>query len=120
MVIDRSAVLPTAVVALALLLVVSGSNAAGAETVAVFVMVPVAEPLTVLVTLKVAAAPEFRLTVVLMFPVPELAPQAFGGGVPTLVVMVHVQETDPKVAGKVSVTEAPATRSGPPFVTTIV
>jgi hypothetical protein len=46
-VIDRSAVLPTAVSAVALLLAVFESNAAGAETDAVFVMVPVAELLTV-------------------------------------------------------------------------
>jgi hypothetical protein len=114
-VIERSAVLPTDVVAVAELLVPSGSFVvAGADTVAVLLIVPVADAPTVPVAVNVAFAPLFRFTVVLMFPLPEAAPH-----VPAPVI-AHVHVTPVTVAGKESWTVAPDTEFGPPFVTTIV
>src|SRR5688572_17968124 len=73
---DRSAESLTAVEALAESLAEAGSTVvAGAVTVAVLLMVPVAPALTVVVTAKIALAPLFRLTVVLILPLPLAAVQ---------------------------------------------
>jgi hypothetical protein len=113
--------LPIVVVAVALLFPPTGSFVlGGAVTVAVFVTVPVFDARRTAVTVNVAAAPEFSVTVVLMFPEPLALPHAFAGGAPT-VLAVQVHEIVENVeAGKVSRTAAPVTRSGPPLVTTIV
>src|SRR5688572_9309114 len=108
----------TVVVAVSLLLAVTGSKVvAGAVTVAVLLMVPVALGLTVVVTAKIALAPLFRLTVVLILPLPlaavQLLPTATG-------VTTQVQVTPVREAGKVSATAAFVTPSGPLFVTSIV
>jgi hypothetical protein len=106
----------TAVVAVAALLEVSGSCAdAGAETVAVFEIEPVALVLTVAVTRNLAVAPLARSTVVEMLPMPVAPPQ-----LPDPTVIVHVQEMLDREDGNVSATLAPVTSWGPPFVTSIV
>jgi hypothetical protein len=113
----RSAVAPTVLVAVELLFELVGSLAlAGADTVAVLLMLPVALPLTVPVAVNVAVAPLFRLTVALMLPEPlagQLLPAATGE-------TAHVHVTPVTMDGKVSATVAPVTALGPLFVTRIV
>ena len=85
----------------------------GIATVAVLVMVPVAEGLGVTVRLKVAVPPSSRSTLVLMLPTPFAAVQTE----PADGVQVH----DPlvKTARRVSVTGTPKTSFGPLLRTTI-
>src|SRR5229473_3294657 len=84
----------------------------GAVTLAVLLRLPVAEAEMLAVTVYVAIPPFARLTVVLMLPVPLVTPQLAAG--------VHVQVALLMPAGSVSVTVAPVTASGPPFVTVMV
>ncbi len=86
----------------------------GAVTVAVLEIETVAEEATVPLATKVALLPVGRLTVVEILPEPEAEAQLPPGWA------THVHETPVNVAGNVSVTEAPITSEGPPFVTTIV
>src|SRR5258708_7664052 len=85
---------------------------AGAVTLAVLLRLPVAEAEMLAVTVNVAIPPFARLTVVLMSPVPLVTPQLAAGA--------HVQVALLMPAGSVSVTVAPVTASGPPFVTVMV
>jgi hypothetical protein len=86
----------------------------GAETLAVFAIVPSASSATVAVNVKVAELPLVKLTVVLMLPVPAAAPQLE----PFVAVQVHVALVN--LAGNVSTTGALVTLLGPLLVTTIV
>ena len=120
LVIDRSAWVPTLVVAVALLLLGVGSDVpVGVLTEAVFEIVPVALTETVAVTVNVAVAPLFRLIERLMLPllpetgVPQLLPVATGE-------TEQLQEVLPSDAGKASTTLAPTTFAGPLFVTTML
>lgn len=79
----------------------------GLVTVAVFVRVPSASAATVAMTVKVALPPFARLTVVLMLPVPVVAPQL------ELLEAKHDQVALVSLAGKVSTTAAPETALGP-------
>ena len=85
----------------------------GAAMVAVFAKVPVAEALTVAVSVYVAVAPSGRLMVSLMFPVPDAAQVA-----PAVATQVHAAAVSD--AGSVSVMVAPTTFDGPAFVATMV
>src|SRR5260370_1190951 len=85
---------------------------AGAATLAVLLRLPVAEAEMFAVTVNVAVPPFARLTVVLMSPVPLVTPQLAAGA--------HVQLALLMPAGSVSVTVAPVTALGPPFVTVMV
>ena len=87
---------------------------AGAVTVAVFTKLPVALGETVALTLNVAIPPAGKVTAVLMFPLPEAAPQAPPEE------PAQVQLTPVRAAGKASVTVAPVTPLGPALETTIV
>src|SRR5215471_8860408 len=80
---------------------------AGAVTVAVLTRLPVAPALMVSVTVKVTEPPTGRLTVSLMAPVPDAAPQ-----VPPLV-PAHVQLRAVTPVGSGSATVAPVTALGP-------
>src|SRR5438093_4392181 len=86
----------------------------GVATVAVFDSVPEALISSVPVAVNVAVPPEKRLTVWLMFPEPLAAPQVDPAEA------VHVQVIPMRTAGKVSVTAAPVTPSGPASPTMIV
>ena len=86
----------------------------GLVTVAVLVSVPSASAATVAVTVKVALPPFAKLTVVLMLPVPDDAPQL------ELLEAKHVQVALVSLAGKVSTTAAPETALGPLLVIPIV
>jgi hypothetical protein len=109
----------TGVVAVAELSSGSGSVVPiGAETLAVFTIEPLAVALTVAVTVNVADAPLFRLMLRLIFPVlPET-------GVPQLPAATgdteQLHDGLVRELGNVSVTVAPVTLDGPPFVTVIV
>ena len=85
----------------------------GAAMVAVFAKVPVAEALTVAVSVYVAVAPSGRLMVSVMLPVPDAAQVAPGDG-------TQVQVAPVSVAGRVSVMVAPAAFDGPALVAMIV
>ena len=87
---------------------------AGAATVAVLVNVPSVSAATVVVIVNVALPPFVRLTVVLMLPVPEVAPQV------EPLEARHVQLALVNFAGSASTTVAPVTALGPLFVTLIV
>ena len=113
-VIARSASGVRVSVSLLELFIGSGSTTPGGTvTVAVLVKEPVAEQSTVAVRVKVAFPPAWRLTVVLMFPLPLAAPQLDPG------VAVQVHEAPVKALGNMSVTVATG-QLGPLFVTTMV
>ena len=115
LVIERSAVGVIVSLSVALLLAVLGSvTPAGAVTLAVLVRVPVALKDRVPVAVKVAVPPTARFTVVAMLPLPLAAAQLEPAEA------VQVQVTPVRLAGKVSVTEAPVTGLGPAFETVIV
>lgn len=102
-------------VSLAVLLLVLGSvEPAGTETLAVFVNVPSASSATLAVSVKVALPPDARLTVVLMLPVPLVAPQL------DPLEVKHVQVALVNFAGRVSTTGAPVTALGPALETSRV
>jgi hypothetical protein len=86
---------------------------AGAVTVAVLTRFPVAETLTVAVTVKVADPPEGKFTVALMSPFPLGGPVA-----PSAYTAVHVGNVSD--AGSVSATVAPVAPNGPAFDATIM
>lgn len=86
----------------------------GLVMVAVLVSVPRASAATVAVTVKVALPPFARLTVVLMLPVPVVAPQL------EPLEAKHDQVALVSLAGKMSTTAAPDTALGPLLVTPIV
>lgn len=114
LVIAKSAVVKMVLISVALLLAGVGSGAvAGDVTVAVLLNVPVAELTTVAVKLNVAVEPGNKLTVVLMLPLPVVAPQL----APTD--GVQVQLTLVSLVGTISVTVAPFTVLGPLFLTTM-
>ena len=85
----------------------------GADTVAVFESVPVADDFTVAETVKVAVPPASRLTEAEMSPVPDA-----GHDDPDEA--THVQLTPESFELNESATEAPLTSEGPLFETTIV
>lgn len=102
-------------VSLAVLLPVLGSvEPAGAETLAVFVNVPSASSATLAVSVKVALPPDARLTVVLMLPMPLVAPQL------EPLEVKQVQLALVNFAGSVSTTGAPVTALGPALETSRV
>ena len=113
-VIDRSALGVRVSVSVALLLPGVGSVVPdGTATVAVLLSEPVADALTVALTVYVAVPLANRFTVSLMLPLPDalqLEPED----------AVHVQVTLVRLAGIVSLTVAPVTSLGPLFVATIV
>jgi hypothetical protein len=114
LVIDSSAVGVRVSVSVAELLAGVGSvTPAGAAIAAVLTKLPVAEALTVAVTVKVAALPTGRFTVALMLPLP-LA----GHEPPPLAEQVHVAPVSE--AGMVSVTVAAVADDGPAFAATMV
>jgi len=118
-VIARSEVAPSAVsLSVAALFPGFGSVVpAGAVAVAVFDSVPVALDRIGAVTVYVADELEVRLTVVVMLPVPDAAPQA------PEPVTAHVQLTPATLntlGSKGSATAALTTSDGPAFDTTIV
>lgn len=102
-------------VSLAVLLLLLGSvEPAGAETLAVFVNVPSASSATLAVSANVALPPDARFTVVLMLPVPLVAPQL------DPLEVKHVQLALVNFAGRVSTTGTPVAALGPALVTSIV
>jgi hypothetical protein len=102
-------------VSVAELLVLFGSVMPfGGAAVAVFTSVPVAVLETLAVKLNVAAPPDNRLTVALIFPPPLAAPQLDPA------VAVQVQIAFVRMTGKLSVTVAAVTALGPSLVTTRV
>src|SRR3954453_16925065 len=102
LVIDRSPVGVSVSVSVAELLAGVGSvTDAGADTVAVFARVPVADTETVPVTVKVVLPPGVSVTVALMLPLPD----ADGHVEPAVAEHVHV--TPVTGAGRVSATVAP-------------
>lgn len=114
LVIERSAIGVSVFVSLAVSLFGFGSTAPpGIPTVAVFVIVPVAEGLGVTVKLNVAVPPFNRLTLVLILPVP------FASWHEEPVEATQVQEAARKTGGRVSTTGMPKTSFGPLFRTTI-
>ena len=111
LVIPRSACGVRVSVSVALLLLLFGSNTA-LLIVAVLLRLPVAEALIVQLAVCVTDAPDGRLTELLILPLPDavqVPPPA-----PTQV-QVHVSD-----AGKVSLTVAPVTGSGPALLAMIV
>lgn len=91
-----------------------GSTApSGIPTVAVLLIVPVADAFGVAVRLKVAVPPFFKSTLALMPPVPETVWQAE----PSDAVQVH--EAFVKTAERVSTTGIPKTSFGPLLRTVI-
>lgn len=105
----------TVSVSLAELLFGAGSvEPDGAVIDAVFVSVPSASAATVVFTVKVAFPPLARLTVELMLPVPDTAPQL------DPLEAKQVQVALVSFAGNVSTTVAPVTALGPLLVTLIV
>ena len=113
-VIARSAIGVKVSVSVALLLPGVGSVVPdGTDTVAVLLSVPVADALTVALTVYVAVPLASRFTVSLMLPLPEAVQLEPADA-------VHVQVTPVKLAGIVSLTVAPVTSLGPLFVATIV
>jgi hypothetical protein len=86
----------------------------GAAIVAVFVIAPLADPLTVAFTVYVAVPPTSRLTVVFKLPVPLAAPQL------DPLLAEHVHDTFVSPIGNVSTTSAFSTALGPAFATPIV
>ena len=115
-VIERSAVgTEIASVSVAVLFARLGSvTPAGAVTVAVFVRGPVAFAAIVETAVNVAVPPTGSVTWEFILPVPFAVPQ-----VPPAP-PVHVHDTDEIPPGKVSVTVAPTTASGPALDATIV
>lgn len=114
-VIARSAFAASVSVSVALSFVDVGSvTPDGALTVALFDNVPVADAETVAVNVYVAVPLDNKLAVVLIEPVPDVAPHAE----PDEATHVHVAAVS--VAGSVSVIVAPVTAEGPPFDATIV
>src|SRR5690349_8738904 len=112
--IERSACGVSVSVSLAELLFGLGSTApSGMPTVAVLVIVPVADGSGVTVKLNVAVPPFSKLTVVEMLPVPVAAEQTEPAD------GVHVHEALVSTAGSVSVTGTPNTSFGPLFFTTM-
>ena len=85
----------------------------GAETVAVFVTVPLAADEIVAGTVNVAVPPASRSTVAAMLPVPEAGHVEPDDA-------THVQVPKVTLAGAVSVTVAPTTPPGPALDTTMV
>jgi hypothetical protein len=104
----------TRVVSIALLLTsLASTTVLGAVTIAVLVIVPLAEALTVALTVNVTLPPTGRLTPMLMSPTPFGAPH-----VPPFI-PTQVQVTPVRLAGNVSITVAPVTGFGPLLVATI-
>src|ERR1700687_2522359 len=110
----RSATAVMVSVSVALLLAGVGSvTPAGAAMVAVLLMVPLAPPATVALTVKVAVPPLSRLTEAAMLPLPlagQLEPAE----------AAQVQAPKVRFAGAVSVTVAAVTALGPLLVATRV
>src|SRR5258708_7022607 len=110
----RSATAVMVSVSVALLLAGVGSvTPAGAAMVAVLLMVPLAPPATVALTVKVAVPPLSRLTAAAMLPLPlagQLEPAE----------AAQVQAPKVRFAGAVSVTVAAVTALGPLLVATMV
>ncbi len=112
LVIERSAVgVMTVLLSVALLLPAGSFTPSGAEIVAVLLMVPA--PVTVAVTVNVAAPPESRSTVALMSPAPPA-----GQAEPAVAVQVQVAALN--CAGNTSVTVAAVTALGPVLLATMV
>lgn len=112
-VIAKSAVVTIVSVSVAVLLAGDESGVdAGDVTVTVFASVSVAELMRVACKLNVAVALGSKLTVVLMLPLPDVAPQLATGA--------QVQVTFVSLVGTLSVTVAPVTVLGPLLRTTIV
>lgn len=113
-VIDRSAVGVKVSVSVAELLAGVGSvTPEGGATVAVLTSVPVADGEIDPVTTNVTDAPDGRLTLELMLPLPP------AGHVPPLT-PEHVHVTPPRAAGIESATVAADTADGPALEATIV
>ena len=114
LVIDRSARGVSESVSVEVLFAPDGSLLPeGAAIVAVLTSDPVAAEEIVPVTVNVAVPEMPRLTVAAMLPLPE-------AGQLEPAVAVHVQAVPVKVAGNVSVTDAPVITDGPAFVATMV
>ncbi len=97
-----------------LLPLVGSVEPAGELTVAVLVSVESASAATVAVMVYVAFPPLARLTVELMLPVPDVAPQV------DPLEAKHVHDALISFEGNVSTTAAPVTALGPLFRTLIV